>query len=306
MGIPFHVLVLGSGSAIPRKAKNHSSQLIVHEGSHILLDCGEGSQFRMRKFGVSVQKLDHILISHLHGDHYLGLPGLISSMNLLGRERDLTIVGPEGLREVIDLHFRLAKSGSAFKINYEVTQAKEMKEVLHLGDLRITSFPLKHKIPTTGFLFRSRPSKRKLIAEKLEEYKIPKHLRNGISQGLDYRDESGRTIPNDELTTDPGPERSYAYLSDTAYFPELAESLTPVNTMYHEASFLKKDEDKAKETRHSTAGQAAEMAKACKAEKLLIGHFSAKYDDDEVFLKESREIFPNTELAIEGERYEVV
>ena len=305
MGFPFHVLILGSGSAIPRKAKNHTSQLLVHEGTYILIDCGEGSQVRLRKFGVSLQRIDYILISHLHGDHYLGLPGLIASMNLLGRERDLTIIGPPGIKEVIDLHFKLAKSGSAFKIHHIDTQNQEIQPIIEEGDLIVSSFPLRHKIRTTGFLFRSKPTRRKLLAEKLAEHGVPKHLRHGISQGLDFIKEDGQTIPNDELTREPAAERSYAYFSDTAFYPEMAGKLKPVGMIYHESSFLARDEDKAKETRHSTSLQAAEIASICGAKKLLIGHFSAKYEDDEAFLSEAKNVFTSTEMAVEGQQYEV-
>ena len=305
MSKPFYVLILGSGSAIPKKAKNHTAQLLVHNNKHILIDCGEGCQIQLRRFGVSLQKLDYIFISHLHGDHILGLPGLIFSMNLLGRERELTVIGPSDIRNLVELHFALVKGHCSFKINFIETQSKEKQLVLEESELKVFSFPLKHKVPTTGFLFVSASDKRKLRADRLKKYDVPKHLRTGIAEGRDYVDMEGNKVSNTELTTDPPAPRSYAYCSDTAFNSDIPNYVGEVDLMYHEASFLKKDTDKAKVTRHSTAEQAGDIAAMSGANKLIIGHFSSKYDDDDAFIQEAGAVFKNVEVAIEGQRYEV-
>ena len=305
MAIPFEVLILGSGSAIPNKNKNHTCQIVTYNNNNFLFDCGEGCQIQLKRYGVSVQKIDHIFISHLHGDHYLGLAGLISSMNLLGREKDLFIYGPAQIRDVINLHFQLANSRSSFRIRYSDTQNKTFETLFKKGNVEISSFPVKHKISTTGFLISAGSTKRKLISSLLEKHNIPKHLRSGIAEGRDFTKESGKIIKNANLTEDPEPLRSYAYCADTLYLPGLTEHLTGVNLMYHETSFLKEDVKRAKKHFHTTAEQAAELAKICKVEKLLIGHFSNKYKDDNDFLLEAKSVFPETYIATEGVRYAV-
>jgi ribonuclease Z len=305
MSVPFEVLILGSGSAIPNKNKNHTSQVVVYNNKHFLFDCGEGTQIQLKKFGVSLQKIDHIFISHLHGDHYLGLAGLVSSLTLLGREKKLFIYGPPRIKDVINLHFQIANSRSAFDIEYVETQDKSLEILYDVGNVTISSFPVKHKIPTTGFLVTAGSRKRKLVASSLKKYDVPKHLRAGISEGRDYKTEAGTVIKNEDLTTDPLPVRRYAFCADTRYLPELTEYLEGVNLMYHETSFLKEDKKRAKIHFHTTAEQAAELAKTCKVEKLLIGHFSNKYQDDQAFITESRSVFKETYIAKEGERYEV-
>ncbi len=305
MALPFEVLILGSGSAIPNRHKNHTSQLVIYNSKNFLFDCGEGTQSRIRKYGSSVQKIDHIFISHLHGDHYLGLPGLVSSMTLLGREKKLTIYGPKRIKEVIDLHYSLSNSRPSFEIVYVFTQDKEVQEIYADDQVSISSFPVKHKIPTTGFLVIAGSKKRKLIPEMLQKHAIPRHLRAGIADGKDYVSPEGKKVPNRELTSDPEPPRKYAFCADTKFQPELAKILDGVNMFYHETSFLKEDEKRAKEHLHATAEQAAELAKMSNAGKLLIGHFSNKYQDDESFLKEARQVFKETYIAQEGRRYDV-
>jgi ribonuclease Z len=305
MGKSFYVLILGSGSAIPKKAKNHTSQLLVHDNKHLLIDCGEACQIQLRKFGVSLQKLDYIFISHLHGDHILGLPGLIFSMNLLGRERELTIIGPPDIRKLVDLHFSLVKGHCSFKLNFIETQSKEKEIVLEESGLKVFTYPLRHKIPTTGFLFVSASDKRKLRPDMLEKYNVPKNLRKGIAEGRDYVKMDGTSISNAQLTSDPAVPRSYAYCSDTAFNPDIPSYIGNVDLIYHEASFLNKDADKAKVTRHSTAAQAGEIAALSGAKKLIIGHFSSKYDDNEAFIREAGVVFKNVEVANEGQSYDV-
>lgn len=305
MPLPFRVLILGSGSAIPEKGKNHSSQLVIFNNKHFLIDCGEGTQINLRKCNISIQRIDHIFISHLHGDHYLGLAGLIFSMNLLGREKTLFIYGPEGLKRLIDLHFELAKSRSSFEIEFIRTNTDSVNELLKEEGVSIFSFPVKHKIPTTGFKIIAGSNKRRLIPEEIEKHTIPKHLRNGITKGKDFKNERGQLIGNQVLTLDPLPQRVYAYCADAMFQLKIAEFIKNANMVYHEASFLKPDEKKAKEVMHSTAEQAAKLAKEAGCRKLLIGHFSNKYKDDDAFIKEARPIFKETYKAEEGKYYEI-
>lgn len=305
MPLPFEVFILGSGSAIPGKHKNHTSQLVSYNSRFFLFDCGEGTQIQLRKYGLSLQKIDHIFISHAHGDHYLGLAGLISSMNLLGREKKLTVYCPPGIRKVIEMHFELANSRSSFPINFVYTQTENEAILYEDQHVTVRSFPVKHKIPTTGFKITGGTKKRKLLRDKIEAYNVPKHLRAGISDGKDYRKENGDIVPNELLTTEPEPFRHYAFCADTIYRKDLVPFLKGVDLMYHEASFLKEDEKKAKEHLHSTAEQAAMIAKEAGAGKLLIGHFSSKYRDDQAFLDEACAVFANTEIAIEGTSYEI-
>ena len=271
-----------------------------------MLDCGEGSQVQLKKYGIGLQKIDHIFISHTHGDHYLGLAGLVSSMNLLGRDKKLHIYGSPNLKKVIDLHFQMANSRSAFEIEYIITQNKKEEILLDKEDIRVMSFPVKHKIPATGFLVSAGSKKRKLLKEELEKHNVPKHLRSGIKEGKDYQGEDGKKVGNEVLTTIPDPLRHYAFCADTVFYLEMVKHISGVNMMYHESSFLKGDQKKAKEVTHSTAEQAATVAKEAEAGKLLIGHFSSKYSDDEAFLKEARAIFPETFIATQGSYYEVI
>lgn len=305
MPLPFQVLILGSGSAIPEKGKNHSAQLVIYNSKYFLIDCGEGTQISLRKYNISIQKIDHIFISHLHGDHYLGLAGLIFSMNLLGREKKLIVYGPEGLKTLIDLHFELAKSRCSFELVFVITNSKDVNELLKEDDVSVTSFPVKHKIPTTGFVIKAGSDRRKLISEEIERHNVPKHLRAGIAKGRDFKSESGEVISNQQLTLNPLPYRIYAYCADALFRLKITEYFKNADLVYHEASFLKADEKKAKEVMHSTAEQAAKLAKESNCKKLLIGHFSNKYKDDEAFLKEARLIFKETYKAEEGKYYEI-
>ncbi len=194
MSIPFKVLILGSGSAVPKKNKNHSAQLATYNGKHFLFDCGEGTQIQLKKFASSIQKIDSIFITHMHGDHYLGLPGLIFSMNLLGRQKTLNIIGPSGLKELLDFSFSQAHSRSAFPIHYKETQTKEVVAVYEDDQIKVESFPLKHKIPTTGYVMTVGKKTRKLIKSALDKYNVPKNLRIGIANGKDFTNNEGKIV----------------------------------------------------------------------------------------------------------------
>ena len=296
----FQLTILGCGSALPAKGRNPSAQLLRAGKHRILIDCGEGTQHRIREQHVKMQSISHVLISHMHGDHYLGLMGLLFSMTLLGRKSEITIAGPAQVKELIDMHLGHAKAGLGFPINYLFTQSKEPALILDLEGATITSIPLRHKIPTTGFLVREKPRLRKLIAAQLERYNVPIKPRRDIAGGADYIQENGERISNQELTEDPKQPKSYAYCSDTAFIPELPETIRNVDLLYHESTFVQADVERAHRTKHSTAREAAEIAKEAGVKRLLLGHYSARYDSLDEILSEARDVFQESYLSEEG------
>ncbi|NNC83017.1 MAG: ribonuclease Z [Flavobacteriales bacterium] len=293
--------ILGCGSALPAKGRMPSSQFLKAGKYTFLIDCGEGTQHLIRKYRLKLQSISHICISHMHGDHFLGLMGLLFSMRLLGREKSITLIGPRELEELIELHLKHANASLGYEILYLHTQGKTKELLLDLDTITVHSLPLDHKIPTTGFLFREKPRPRKLIKEQLQRHEVPIRVRQSLTQGEDYVTESGQRISNAELTTDPEPPHSYAYCSDTAYKESLIEDLDGAEVLYHESTFMEKDRARAEKTRHSTAAQAALIAKAAGVKKqLLLGHYSARYDDLDPLLHEAREVFPASVLSQEG------
>lgn len=301
----FDVTILGSNGAVAAYNRYPSAQVVHHSTHQLLLDCGEGTQFRMNAFGVKRSKLNHIFISHLHGDHYYGLVGLLTTFNLHWREEDLHIYGPAPLQEIIAIHFKHSKTELKFKVHYHNTQA-EKKEVIFDDDvLSVTTFPLIHRLPTTGFLIKEKPHLRKIRSEKIEQYQIPHTEIKDIKSGKDFVLPDGIKIPNEELTIAPSAPRSYAYCSDTAYSEAVADDVKGVDMLYHEATFTHAHTKRAEETYHSTSVQAAKIALKANVNKLLVGHFSARYENLDLILNECREIFPNTHLAIEGKTFSI-
>jgi len=296
------VLILGSGSALPTISSNQSAQVVELENQLFLVDCGEGTQIELRRNKVKVQKVDHIFISHLHGDHFFGLVGLLSTMHLLGRKKTLNIHGPKGLEEIVQIQFRNAGSHLSFEMRFnEIKEAGQL--LLENKKLRISALPLKHRIPCFGFLFQEKPGLRKLKVEALATYKIPVHARKGLTEGEDFITEQGELIPNDKITLDPDIPSSYAYCSDTAFYEKLISYIEGVDLLYHEATFLERERDRAKKTYHSTAKDAAKAANLAGAKKLLIGHFSNRYKTKDGFLQEARQVFKETYIAEEGETF---
>jgi len=270
-----------------------------------MVDCGEGTQFRFIQYGLKPGKLEHIFITHLHGDHFFGLVGLITSMNLNWREQPLHIYGPTGLREIVEVHFKYALTQLKFDLVFHEVSDKEPSIIFDEGNLTVETVPLKHRLPTTGFLFKEKNNLRKILPQKIEEYNIPFDQIGDIKLGASYTTDSGITIPNAELTIAPAHPRSYAYCSDTIFNNVISEQLKGTGLLYHEATFIHEHEARATETFHSTTKQAAQIAKNCAAIQLLIGHFSARYTDLDFLLSESREVFENTELALEGKTFTV-
>lgn len=301
----FDLTILGSNGAIPAYDRHPSSQIINYNGNHFLIDCGEGTQFRMNKFGIKRGKLDNIFISHLHGDHYFGLIGLLTSFNLNWRETPLHIHGPAGLEEIMNVHFKHSQTQLKFQIHYHHLSSDEPRLIYEDESLQVETIILKHRLPTTGFLFKEKKGLRKILPEKIQEYNIPHHLITDIKKGADFTDEKGHLIPNAELTADPHQPRRYAYCSDTVYTESYIEQLKGVDLLYHEATFIDEHTARAAETFHTTSKQAATIAKLARAKKLVIGHFSARYENLEPLLSQAKEVFPETYLAHEGTVFQI-
>lgn len=296
----FSVQILGCGSALPTVNRNPSAQLIKHRNKLFLVDCGEGTQLQLRRYKIKIQGIGHIFISHLHGDHYFGLVGLISTMQMLGRKEELHIYSPEGLEAIIAIQLDIKKF--TFPLSFHVVE-KEGQLLYEDRKMLIESIPLLHRIKCFGFIFKEKQKERKLIAEKLEEYNVPFHYRNRIKAGEDFINEKGEKIQKELLSTEGEESKMYAYCSDTRFLPTLIPYVKGVDLLYHEATFQEDQKERASKTFHSTAKQAATIAQEAGASKLLMGHFSTRYSSDEGFLKEAREVFANSQIAEEGKIY---
>ena len=301
----FELLILGSSSASPTSERNSSAQLLNIAERYFLIDCGEATQIQLRRFKAKLQAIDHIFISHLHGDHFFGLPGLLSSMHLLGRKQDLTIYCPKELKNVIDTINSVSQTRLNYQINWVFTNDKGMNLIFEDAKVEVYSFPLKHRIYCTGFLFREKPLQRKIDKYKLEKLNISLADIHALKAGKDVVSQDGLLIKNAEATVDPPKERSYAYCSDTIFDPELVAFVKNVDVLYHESTFLNDNQERAKKTYHTTAKQAAEIASLAKAELLLLGHFSARYTDLGGFLNEAKPVFENCVLATDGKKIKI-
>lgn len=299
----FEVTILGSGAALPTSNRNPTAQYVQCNDRHILIDCGEGTQVQLRKYHVHIQKISHILISHLHGDHFFGLVGLLSSLHLLGRDKGLTIYGPEELEQIIRLQLEVGGAKLGFDLNFVKLNGKEHRLLFEDKLIEIRTFPLNHRIPTNGFLIREKPKERKLNADRFAEAGLSLTLIPKLKQGLDVQLESGEVIYAEEYTYSAKPSRSYAYCSDTMFDERVVPYIKGVNVLYHEATFLQEKLERAKQTFHSTAQQAAVIAKQAGAGKLLLGHLSARYENGIRHLEEASAIFENVSVVEDGETY---
>ncbi len=295
----FEVTILGSGSAVPTLRRNPTAQVVNCNEHFFLIDCAEGTQMQMRRFEIGLQSIDNILISHLHGDHYLGLPGYLQTLHLLGRTRKITVFGPEPLGKLITDQFTITNSTPRYPIEFIVVEHQHAK-IFENKVVEIWSIPLKHKIATTGFLFREKEKLRNVIPSMLKEYKIPVYWIQRIKEGEDFVKEDGTVVPNREITLDPPSPKSFAFCSDTAYNEKIVPLIKNVDLLYHEASFLENLRDRALETQHSTAEDAANIAKMAGAKKLVLGHFSARYKDAEEFIAQAKPLFDNVITAEDG------
>ncbi len=298
------VLILGSGSALPAISANQTAQVVSCGNQLFLVDCGEGTQVQLRKNKVKIQQINQVFISHLHGDHFFGLVGLLSTMHLLGRRAELHIFGPKGLDEIVEIQFRNAGSHLSFNMVFHTIE--KAGEVLYEdAKVVVTSLPLKHRIPCYGFHFQEKKGLRKLDGQKLVEYNIPVYARKSIAEGQDFRSEEGVVVKNSELTTDPAKSKAYAFCSDSAYCEKLIPFIQKVDLLYHEATFLESERERAKKTFHSTAKDAATIAEKANAKQLIMGHFSNRYKKKDGFLQEARMVFKNTDAAEEGKEFRV-
>ncbi len=301
----FEVTVLGSGAALPTSKRKPSSQFINCNERFILIDCGEGTQNQLRKYGIKFQRINHILISHLHGDHFFGLIGLLSTMHLLGRDKGLTIYGPKELEQIIRIQLEVGGSKIGFKIKFIILDNLEGGLVFEDKLIEIHYFPLNHRIPTNGFRIQQKPKERSIIGEALKEDKISLKAIPFFRQGLDYVDENGIIHDASQYTFAPKTPKSYAYCSDTCYFEAIIPHIQNVDVLYHEATFLEEMSKRANETFHATAKQAAEIALKAGVKKLLLGHLSARYENGEGHLAEAITVFKNTEVVEDGQTYTV-
>lgn len=302
----FSIKILGSNSATPAYDRHHTSQYLNIQKHYFLIDCGEGTQMQLQRYKCRVLKVNHIFISHLHGDHYLGLMGLLFTMHLLKRSSDLHLYGPRGLDEIISLQLKYSDSVLNYNLIFHELNPNVPDLIFEDKILEIHSFPLNHRIPCTGFLFREKPKPVRINKEVLPE-DLPLQQIARLKKGLDVEDEDGKLLfKNEELTLPPRKSRSYAYCSDTKYDESIIPIIKHVDLLYHEATFLKEKAIWADKTYHSTTQQAGEIAKAAKVEKLIIGHYSARYKDLKPFLEETKQYFKNTVLAIEGDQIEVL
>jgi ribonuclease Z len=303
----FSILILGSASAAPTLARNPSAQLININEQYYLVDCGEGTQNRLRQHKIKFQRLNHIFISHLHGDHYLGLLGLLQTMSLLGRTLPLNLYGPKQLKELVDMNLAYSHSTLKYPLIFHETQTNQSEVLFENEHLTISTIILDHRVPCTGFLFKEKPKPRKINPKAIKRYEIPKYAMDNLKRGLDFSfPDKNEVIKNELLTLSPDESYSYAYCSDTKFNERIVPQLKDVDVLYHEATFLHRDEKRAEATYHSTAKQAATIAKQANAKLLIIGHFSNRYKDLNVLLDEAKTIFANTQLAQDDAVFEMV
>lgn len=305
MSAPFSLTILGSAGALPVPGKFPSAQFLLIGNTGFLIDAGEGVQFQLMKQSISHHKINYILISHLHGDHYLGLMGLLFSMHLSARKQELKIFSHSGLDEIILTQLKHAGSVFCFPLSFHHLQQGKIEQIIEQDDLTVSTIPLNHRVPCSGFLFREKPGFHRINKKKLPQGTLIQHIVQ-LKSGKDVQDEQGKVILSvKEFTLPPHRQRSYAYCSDTAPSNEVAVIAKEVDLIYHEATFLEENADRAAETYHSTAAQAADIAQKANARQLIIGHFSARYRNTAVLLQEALSVFPETKLAEEGTMFEI-
>lgn len=301
----FEVTILGCSSATPTADRHPTAQILNINGNYVLIDCGEATQNQLLRYRLRHSKISHIFISHLHGDHYLGLVGLLATINFQGRENDLHLYGPEPLQTIISNHFKYSGTELRFPLHFH-TVADDKGRLLEENNIfNVKSVPLRHRIPTTGYVFEEAKTYRKINKAACELHEIPYGFYNDLKRGIDYRDDLGNMIENSVLTFPPKEKRSYAYISDSCYLESILPHIQDVDMLYHESTFLHELKERAEATFHSTALQAATIAQKANAKKLLLGHFSARYKDLTPLLYEAQTVFENSYLAIEGQKFSV-
>ena len=295
--------ILGNNSAVPAFGRNPTAQVLQTQEDFFLIDCGEGTQLQMSKYKIKRSRISHIFISHMHGDHYFGLIGLLSSMSLLSRTQDIHLHAPPQLEEIISLQLSAANTTLCYKVHFHPLGEEGI--IARTNKMSVECFKVKHRIDCWGFLFKEIKKPRHVDIEKARAYEIPAAFYEQLQRGEDYTTRKGTIIPNEEVTTPATKAKSYAYCADTIYDESVIAKTTGVDLMYHEATYLKDQHVRAAERFHSTTAQAAEIAKKASVSKLLIGHFSSKYESLDEFLREAKEVFENTELALEGACFKI-
>jgi ribonuclease Z len=298
--LKFEVTILGCGSALPTAQRNPSAQYVNAQERHLLIDCAEGTQLALRRYNAPLQRLNAVFISHLHGDHYLGLMGLLSTMHLLGRQKPLILCGPGELMDIIELQLRLGNASLQFQIEFTPLQPGKGQVVFEDKLVLVESFPLNHRIDCWGFRVSEKIRFRKINRAATDRYGVPVAWMRRVVEGEDFTDDSGNVIPNSWLTFPPPRPKSYAYCSDTAYDERIVPNIAGADVLYHEATFGEALKSRAKETYHSTAKEAATIAEKAGVGRLIIGHFSARYRSTDELLAEARTVFAETEAACDG------
>ena len=299
-----NLTILGCYAATPRTLTNPTSQVLEIKNRMFLIDCGEGTQVQLRKNKVRFSKINHVFISHLHGDHVYGLIGLISTFSLLNRKTDLHIHGPKGVKELILIQLKLTASWTSFDLYFHELEGKESQVVYEDDKVIVSTIPLQHRVYTNGYLFKEKPGERKLNLGKVEEYGIETCYYQKIKNGSDITLDDGRVIPNALMTFDPPAPQSYAFCSDTMYKEDIIPIIKDVDVLYHESTFLDSEEHLCEKTMHSTAKQAATIAKQANVKQLVLGHFSTRYDSIELFKEQAQTVFENVHLADDGKIFE--
>ncbi len=303
--VKFELQILGSSSAVPVKDRALSAQVLNVNDKLYLIDCGEGTQFQLQKFRISHSKIDYIFISHLHGDHIYGLPGLLNTMNLNSRTKKLNIFSPVGLQEMIDKIFEISQAVMNFEVNYYEVNTHNTELVFQNSDVEVSSFPLDHRIPAVAYKFIEKRKLRNIDPEVISRYNLNYNQIMAAKYGNDIEFQDGRIIKNKELTLPPKKLRSFAYCSDTRYNPDLVNYVRNSDLIFHESTYLDDMKDKARERFHSTASEAAMIAKLANAGKLILGHFSSRYFSVEKFREEAQQHFSNVELAEDGKIFQI-
>ena len=298
--LPFDIHILGCGAALPTPRRLSSAQVVNIRQKLFLLDCAEGAQMALRRTHLNLSRLQAILLTHLHGDHAFGLIGLLSTLVLLGRNQELHIYGPKDLQRIFQPQIDYFCADSPYPIILHEIETKTPQTIYEDRSLSITTIPLHHRIPCQGYLLREKPTLPHIRREAIDYYQIPISQINNIKAGMDWVTPDGETIPNQRLTTPSDPVRSYAYCTDTSYFPDIIPHIQGVTCLYHEATFAQEHALLAKQTHHSTAAQAAQIARDAGVQKLIIGHFSSRYKTEAPLLEEAQQFFPNTILAQDG------
>lgn len=298
------VTILGNNSALPAFGRHPTAQIVSVYGHDLMIDCGEAAQIQMQKYGFKWRKMQHIFISHLHGDHYFGLPGLLNSMSLLGRTLPLHLYAPAALEPIIQQILDVADTVLSYPYIFHALPAGA-DTLVETDAFKVSCFPVEHRIACHGFLVERKTKGRKILPDKCNEYEIPNYYYDKLKQGFDYERKDGFVVKN-EWVTEEGPSvKKYAYCADTVYTESFLQYIEGADTIYHESTYLEADAHKAKDRFHTTAIQAAQIALKAKAKQLLLGHYSSKYRDLELFRAEAETIFPNVQATIEGAAYEI-